>query len=137
MAIGLLDCYAAIAKGGGDMNRIISSTILAAAAALAGCDQSDHNLSATGPYDPQANAAANAAAVTLPPAIAASKAYRCKDNSLVYIDWYSDGSARVKASRTEAGTPVPAPTPDAAEPSPLTGSATATSITYNGKTCHL
>ena len=136
MAITLLDCYAAIAKGGGNMKRIFCSILLAAAAALAGCDQSDHNLSSSGPYDPQANAMANAP-VTLPPAIAASRAYRCKDNSLIYVDWYSDGSARVKTSRTEAGTPVPAPAPDATEPPPLVGSASATSITYNGKTCHL
>ena len=119
------------------MNRIFCSTLLAAAAALAGCDQSDHNLTASGPYDPQAANLANASAVTLPPAIAAQKAYRCKDNSLIYVDWYSDGSARVKNARNEAGTPVPAPTPDATEPSPLSGSATATSITYNGKSCHV
>ena len=118
------------------MKRILCSTLLAAAAALAGCDQSDHNLTANGPYDPEANASANAQ-VTLPPAIAAQKAYRCKDNSLIYVDWYSDGSARVKNARNEAGTPVPAPAPDATEPSPLNGSAAATSITYNGKSCHV
>lgn len=116
------------------MKRILCSTLLATAAALAGCDQ--ETITAQGPYDPQANATANAA-VTLPPSIAAQKAYRCKDNSLIYIDWYSDGSARVKTSRTDAGTPVPAPTPEATEPSPLTGTATATSITYNGKACHV
>ena len=44
-----------------------------------------------GPYDPQANAVANAAPVAMPPAIVASKTYRCKDNSLVYIDWLADG----------------------------------------------
>jgi hypothetical protein len=118
------------------MKRILCSTLLAAAAALAGCDQSDHNLSATGPYDPQAANIANAQ-VTLPPAITAQKAYRCKDNSLVYIDWLSDGSARVKASRNEVGTAVPAPVPGATEPSPLTGSSSSTAITYNGKSCHV
>jgi hypothetical protein len=122
------------------MKPILCSTLLAAAAALAGCDQSDHNLSATGPYDPQANASANAAEVKLPPAITAQKAYRCKDNSLIYIDWYSDGSARVKNARTEVGTAVPAP-PEGnvaeAAPSPLKGSATAASITYDGKSCHV
>ena len=43
-------------------------------------------------------------ASTLPPSIAASKTYRCKDNSLVYVDWLSDGSARVKKTREEVGT---------------------------------
>ena len=37
--------------------------------------------------DPMADELANAAPVELPPAIAASKTYRCKDNSLVQIDW--------------------------------------------------
>jgi hypothetical protein len=119
------------------MNRILCSTILAAAAALAGCDQSDHTITGTGPYDPQANASSNAD-VTLPPSIAAQRSYRCKDNSLIYIDWYSDGSARVKATRGEAGTPVPAPpegnVTDAA-PSPLQGTADSASITYAGKSC--
>ena len=123
----------------GDMKRFFCSTILVAAAALAGCDQSDHNLTQTGPYDPRPEAANNTA-VTLPPAITAQKSYRCKDNSLVYIDWYSDGSARVKAARNEAGTQVPAaPEGNASDvaPSPLQGSATTPSITYNGKTCHV
>ena len=124
------------------MNRILCLTLLAAAAALAGCDQSDHNLTAQGPYDPQANASANASAVTLPPSIAAQKAYRCKDNSLIYVDWYSDGSARVKNARNEAGTPIPAPPQvdgnvTEAAPSPLEGSATSDSISYNGKSCHV
>ena len=120
------------------MNRILCSTFLAAAAALAGCDQSDHNLTASGPYDPQANVAN--AAVTLPPAIAASKTYRCKDNSLIYVDWYSDGSARVKASPNELGTQIPAPpegnVTDAA-PSPLQGTRDSASITYGGKSCRV
>ena len=34
----------------------------------------------------------NNVGVVLPPSIQASKAYRCKDNSLVYIDWLSDGT---------------------------------------------
>ena len=37
--------------------------------------------------DPMADELANAAPVELPPAIASSKTYRCKDNSLVQIDW--------------------------------------------------
>jgi len=37
--------------------------------------------------DPMKDELANAAPVELPPAIASSKTYRCKDNSLVQIDW--------------------------------------------------
>ena len=40
--------------------------------------------------DPMKDELANAAPVELPPAIAASKTYRCKDNSLVQIDWLAD-----------------------------------------------
>jgi hypothetical protein len=112
------------------MKRIISTTILAAAAALAGCSQSDQ----TDTVNEAANETA-AAPIVLPPAIAGSHAYRCKDNKLIYIDWYSDGSARVKASRNEVGTQVPPPAPDATEPSPLVGTASDTTITYQGQSC--
>jgi hypothetical protein len=40
--------------------------------------------------DPMKDELAKAAPVELPPAIAASKTYRCKDNSLVQIDWLAD-----------------------------------------------
>ena len=40
--------------------------------------------------DPMKEELAKAAPVELPPAIAASKTYRCKDNSLVQIDWLAD-----------------------------------------------
>lgn len=111
------------------MKRIISSTILAAAA-LAGCSQSDQ----TDTANEVANETA-AAPVVLPPAIAGSHAYRCKDNKLIYVDWYSDGSARVKASPNDIGTQVPAPASEATEPPPLVGSASDTTITYQGQSC--
>lgn len=136
MAIAAVDVLCGGKRKRGDMKRIFCSTILAAAAALAGCEQ--ETIVAEGPYDPRPNAAADAASVKLPPSIAASKAYRCRDNSLIYVDWYSDGSARVKADRNEVGTSIPAPAEgnvaDAA-PSPLTGSADSPSITYAGKSC--
>jgi len=100
---------------------------LVAAAALAGCNKEDHTI-VGGPPGDDTNAAANAG-VTLPPAIAASKSYRCKDNSLVYIDWLSDGSARVKKTQGEVGTSVPAGSEQ------LKGTATDASITYNGQSC--
>lgn len=113
------------------MNRILATTLLAAAAALAGCDQSDHTITADGPYDPQANATANAAPVILPPPIVSSKIYRCGDSSLVYVDWYGDGSARLRGTATEAGRTIAAA--DVAES--LNGDADSPAITANGKTC--
>ena len=74
---------------------------LVAAAALAGCDQSDNTINAA---DPQANTA-TAAPVAMPPAIVASKIYRCKDNSVVYIDWLADNqTANFRTQR--GGTPT-------------------------------
>lgn len=112
------------------MTRSFTMMMLVAAAALAGCDNSDHTIVSdpAGP-DPMANAVANASSVQLPPSIQASKAYRCKDNSLIYVDWLSDGSARVKKTRQEVGATVP---PGDAS---LTGDARAASITYNGQSC--
>ena len=64
---------------------------LIAAAALAGCNQSEPVV-VGGPDDDPANQAPAAnGPVELPPAIAASKTYRCKDNSIVSIDWLADG----------------------------------------------
>ena len=127
MAIAALDVLCASLESRGNMNRTLCSTLLVAAAALAGCNQSDGDTSAN---ETQANVAAP---VVLPPSIAASHAYRCKDNSLLYVDWYSDGTARVKASRGEAGTSVPA----ADVPTVLKGDAQSGSITYGGQTCHV
>ena len=105
------------------------------AAALAGCNSESHTIVANEAPDPMAAELANAPAVELPPAIAASKTYRCKDNSLLYIDWYSDGSARVKTEKGVGGTQVPAPVEGAK--SDLAGTAQTPSITYGGKSCHV
>ena len=112
------------------MTRTLPLLALAAAAALAGCNNEDHTLVGGHGVD-DASAVANAGEVTLPPSIAASRSYRCKDNSLVYVDWLSDGTARVKANRNEVGTPAN-PTDEA---SPLKGDAQAPAITYNGQSC--
>lgn len=83
------------------MTRTVTIIALAAAAALAGC-QEEHNLT-NERYDPMADALANAGPVELPPAIRSSKTYRCRgDNSLVYIDWLADGSAQFRAERGTA-----------------------------------
>ena len=84
------------------------------AAALAACNNEPIK-----PYeqpDPMAGELANAAPVELPPAIAASKTYRCKDNSVVRIDWLADKSAyihgdgqtqtRVKVAEPAEGQPA-------------------------------
>lgn len=98
---------------------------LTAAAALAGCNKQSHTITA----DPTGDNLAANAPVALPPSITGSKSYRCKDNQLVYVDWMSDGTARVKKTREEVGTTV---TPGAE----LKGDASAKTITYNGQSCN-
>jgi hypothetical protein len=111
------------------MSRKFLLVSLVAAAALAGCNKESHTIVAGPDVDDNiANVAANGP-VALPPSVLSSKSYRCKDNSILYIDWLSDGSARVKKTHDEVGTPV------AAGASNLTGDAHATSITYNGQSC--
>ena len=100
---------------------------LAAAAALAGCNSKDHTIVAGGPQVDDTNVSTEP--VALPPSVAASKSYRCKDNSLIYIDWLSDGSARVKKTRDEVGTPV------AAGSANLKGDAHGATVSYNGQSC--
>ena len=69
------------------MNIRLTALALGAALALSACNNDSHTLVEQGPADPMANELANAPAVELPPAIAASKSYRCDGNKVVEIDW--------------------------------------------------
>lgn len=114
------------------MTRTSSMLPLLVAAALAGCDAGGQTIVAGGPADDQpANAANN---VELPPSIAASKTYRCKDNSLVSVDWMADGkTANFRTSHEPI--PVRLTAPEAGQPLTaeggysLTGSPDASSVT--------
>jgi hypothetical protein len=66
-----------LTKGGVMIRKL--SLIALGAAALGACNSEPEVVVNDGQ--------ANAAPIELPPAIAASKTYRCKDNSLVQIDW--------------------------------------------------
>ena len=89
--------------------------------------------------DPMADELANAAPVELPPAIAASKTYRCKDNSLVQIDWlaqdkgayvHGNGQEQTHLKPAEAVEGKPASTDLTAEGGyVLKGNATASTVT--------
>jgi len=112
------------------MTRTPMLIMLAAAAALAGCNKEDHTIVAGGPdADDNVSAPASNTPVALPPSIASSKSYRCDNNSLVYVDWMSDGSAHVKLNPSDTPTTIAAGSPD------LKGDAKATSITYKGESC--
>ena len=92
---------------------------LAAAAALAGCNKENHTIVAGGPPGDDINVATNAP-VALPPSITASKIYRCADNTIVYVDWLSDGkTANVRTEK--GGSPTQVVAPEAGKP--MTGPA--------------
>lgn len=87
------------------MTRTTLLLTLAAATALAGCNKESHTIVA-GANGDASNAAANAP-VALPPAIAASKIFRCADNQVVYVDFLSDSkSANVRTEKDGASTQV-------------------------------
>jgi hypothetical protein len=52
--------------------------------------------------DPQAAQLKNAKPVAPPPMIAASRTYRCADNSLVYADFYTNNTVSVRAKKDPA-----------------------------------
>ena len=60
---------------------------LAATLALAACD-SKPATNIVEPIDPMAANVVTNSAVVLPPAIKSAKSYRCKDNSVVYVDLF-------------------------------------------------
>lgn len=116
------------------MNRTALTLVIAAAAALAGCNKQDHTIQSGGPDDPMGNALANAAPVELPPSIAHSGIYRCKDNSVVYVDWLDD-SKTTNLRTSKDGTPLQLKSAEAGKPMiadggySLTGTKDSTAIT--------
>jgi hypothetical protein len=96
-----------------------------------------------GPADPQREALAKAPPVKeLPPSIQDSRTYRCADNSLVYVDFYTNNTAQLRTSETgqptmlraEGGNP-----PYRAEGYSVAGNAARTSVTVPGRgtqSCH-
>ncbi len=122
------------------MTRTLMIAPLMAAAALCGCDNGSNTV-VLNPDGTEVNEAQEEAVknVELPPAIASSKIYRCKDNSVVYIDWLADNkSANFRAAKGES--PVQLKGEEAEKPMvaggySLTGSpeASSVSLTRPGK----
>ena len=102
--------------------------IVAASAALAACQKETIVQGSNEPVP-----TVEAPKVVLPPSITATKTYRCKDSSVIHIDWLSDNlSANFRAE--EESTPVrltaaAAGAPLIAEGYSLTGDAKAATIT--------
>jgi hypothetical protein len=89
--------------------------MLAAAAALAGCNKENHTIVAGPDTGENATNAAGNTPVALPPSVTSSKIYRCADNKIVYVDWLSDNkSANIRTDK--GGVPTQVTAPEAGKP---------------------
>ena len=115
------------------MTRLAPLSAIAALLVLAACNKANEpEVIDTNP-DPMANQIANAAPVELPPAVTDSAIYRCKDNSIVYVDFLGDKtSANVRT--VKGGTPVQVKSE--AEGKPMTGGE-GFSVSGSGKTVQI
>jgi hypothetical protein len=83
--------------------------------------------------DPQAAQLKNAPPVAPPPMIAASRTYRCDDNSLLYADFYTNNTVSVRTKK-ELGSGTILTAPDGKSPYTAPGysvSANAAHISYS------
>lgn len=80
----------------------------AALLSLSACNSEPETITA-GPVDPQAEALNKAAPVELPPAIQSTRTYRCKDNSLLYAEFLTNNTARIRAEQGDQPTVLTAP----------------------------
>lgn len=86
------------------MNKtILFAATAAASIALSACSN-EPEVIGNGRIDPQAEALKNAAPIAPPPMVSSSKIYRCSDNSVFYVDFYSDNTATIRTEQT--GTPT-------------------------------
>ena len=98
------------------MNRFILLAALAGITLSACGSDKDHTIVGGAKEE---NVTVNTAAVVLPPAIESSKSYRCKDNTVAYIDWLNDkktadisakkGGPATRVTAAEAGKAMTAP----------------------------
>jgi hypothetical protein len=111
------------------MTRTPLIMMLAATAALAGCNKESHTI--VSGDSGEGNSAKNAT-VQLPPSILATKLYRCADNSVVTVDYLSDNksanvhvgqAAATQVTAAEPGKPMSAPGGYSVEGGPASSSA--------------
>ena len=109
----------------------------AAVMSLSACGQSQPEVVDNKAPDPIAEQAAHAAPVELPPAVKDSRSYRCKDNSIIYVDFLADDkSANLRMDKAGAPTALKAEAPGAPykfDGYELVGSGAAVTATIPGK----
>jgi hypothetical protein len=117
---------------------LIAPLALVAIAMLGACGQSTEVVNQT-QGDPMEDQLKNAAPVAAPPMIKSSHSYRCKDNSLIFVDLMTDDvSGTFRAAKTDPATALKAP--EAGKPlvsadGKTTVSGGGSEITYNGQAC--
>ena len=90
------------------MKLYIPLVAAAAILSLSACSKSEPEV-VGGPADPMAEQLANAAPVALPPSVKVSHTYRCKDNSLIFVDFLSDDkTANLRTEKNGAPTKLTA-----------------------------
>ncbi|QJU57818.1 hypothetical protein HL653_08470 [Sphingomonas sp. AP4-R1] len=95
------------------MQKIVLAPI-ALALLLSACGKPE-TITAGNLMDPDAEKVKAAPPVKLPPAMLASVTYRCKDNSVVSIDWFNDGvTANIRPKKV--GEPISLAAPAAGQP---------------------
>ena len=83
---------------------LVAAASIAALLSLGACNSEPETITA-GTVDPQAEALKKAPPLTeAPPMIKASRTFRCKDNSLVYVDFYTNSTAKVRTEKDGAPT---------------------------------
>jgi hypothetical protein len=117
------------------MKRIAPFSAVAAMLVLSACNKGQPEVLDSNP-DPMANQIANATPVELPPSVTDSAIYRCKDNSIVYVDFLGDkSSANVRTKKDAAPVMVKAAAPGetlAAEGFSVSGNGKTVQIAVNG-----
>ena len=79
---------------------MLTAASLAAIVLLTACE-SDPVVIGGSATDPQAEALKNAPPVELPPAIQSSTTYRCRDNSIVYVNVLTNGTVNLRLVENE------------------------------------
>lgn len=123
--------------------QILAAAAIAALAGLAACN-TEPEVVQINKYDPMEEQLKNAAPIEPPPMIQASRTYRCRDNSLVYVDFYTNNTALVRTE--QGGDPVASLTAEGGNPPyvgqegySVSGNGENVSITAPGRgsqTCH-
>jgi hypothetical protein len=120
----------------GAMKTLLPLAAFAALATLGACNSEPETITANR-IDPQAEALNTAAPVEKLRMIQASRTFRCKDNSLIYVDFYTDNTAAARLDKgaqptvlnaAEGGAP-----PFTAEGWSVSDNAAQVSITAPGK----